>query len=187
MGVTLVSGIPGVGASTICQTARRRLADDVQLVNFRDVMLEQAAARGLAGSRKDLSALTARETRRLQRRAGEYVADRSEVREVILNTSLAAETAEGYLTGLTPDALDGVAPERFVVLEAAPETIVERRVESDRPYGDPSVREIRFEQQINRTATVALAAEAASPVRHLENEGAVDGVATDLVAAVHVE
>jgi adenylate kinase len=187
MGVTLVSGVPGVGASTVCETARQRLDDDVQLVNFRDVMLEQAAARGLAGSRDDLSDLTARETRRLQRRAGEYVADRSEVREVLLNTYLAVETAEGYLTGLAPDAFDGVVPERFVLLEAPPETIVERRVESDRSYDNPSVREVRFEQEINRTATVSLAAETASPVRHLENEGAVDGVAADLVASVHVE
>jgi Archaeal adenylate kinase len=183
MGVTLVSGVPGVGASTVCETARRRLDDDYQLVNFRDVMLEQAAARGLAEQRDDLPRLTARETRRLQRRAGEYVADRSEVRDVLLNTYLAVETEDGYLPGLASDAFDGVAPERFVLLEAAPETIVRRRRESTRPH-DNTVREVRFQQELNRTATVELAAQTGAPVRHVENEEAVDDVAAELVAAL---
>jgi adenylate kinase len=184
MGLTLVSGVPGVGASTVCEEARRRL-DGVQLVNFRDVMLEQAAAHGLAGQRADLDDLSPRELRRLQRRAGEYVADRSEAQDVLLNTYLAAETADGYLTGLAADVFDGVLPDRFVLVEAAPETIVARRSESSRDYGAPSPREVRFQQEVNRTATVSLAAEAASPVRHLENEGSVDETAAALVEAVH--
>lgn len=186
MGLTLVSGVPGVGASTVCEAAHRRL-DDVQLVNFRDVMLEQAAAHGLANQRADLDEISPREIRRLQRRAGEYVADQSESRDVLLNTYLAVETAEGYLTGLTAEAFDGVLPDRFVLLEADPETIVERRHQSARDYGDPSVREVRFQQEVNRTATVSFAAEAATPVRHLENEGSVDQTAASLVEAVHVE
>jgi adenylate kinase len=180
MAVTLVSGVPGVGASTVCERARQRLDDDHQLVNFHDAMLEQAVTLGMAERRADLSALTARETRRLQRRAGEYVADRSEVRDVLLNTYLAVETTDGYLTGLAADALDGVVPERFVLLEAAPETIVERRRESDRTHDD-SVREVRFQQELNRTATASFAAETRSPVRHVENEGSVDEAASRLV------
>jgi adenylate kinase len=180
MGVTLVSGVPGVGASTVCETARRRLDDDHQLVNFRDAMLEQAVSLGLAERRADLGDLTARETRRLQRRAGEYVADRGAVRDVLLNTYLAVETADGYLTGMPVDVLDGVVPDRFVLLEAAPDTIVERRRESDSPY-DESVREVRFQQELNRTATASLAAETRSPVRHVENEGSVDEAASRLV------
>ena len=187
MGLTLVSGIPGVGASTVCETARRHLDDDVQLLNFRDVMLEQAAAHGLAGQRAELNSLSPREIRRLQRRAGEYVADRSAAHEVLLNTYLAAETTEGYLTGLADGGFDGVLPDRFVVIEASPEAIVERRLQSDRDYGDPSPREVQFQQDINRTATVSLASEAASPVRHLENEGPVDPTAESLVEAIHVE
>lgn len=183
MGVTLVSGVPGVGASTVCETTRRRLDDDYQLINFRDVMLEQAAARGLATQRDDLPRLTARETRRLQRRAGEYVADRSEVRDVLLNTYLAVETEDGYLPGLTSDVFDGVVPDRFVLFEAAPETIVERRRESDRPY-DESVREVRFQQELNRTATVDFAADTGAPVRHVENEGSVEDAAANLTAAL---
>ncbi|MFB6168842.1 MAG: AAA family ATPase [Haloferacaceae archaeon] len=186
MGLTLVSGVPGVGASTVCEAARQRLDDDVQLLNFRDVMLEQAAARGLAGQRTDLDELSPRETRRLQRRAGEYVADRSEAHEVLLNTYLAVETAEGYLTGATTEAFDRVLPDRFVLIEAAPATIVERRADSDRDYSGPSEREVRFQQEVNRTATVSFAAEAASPVRHLENEGPAEETAASLVEAVHV-
>lgn len=186
MSVTLISGVPGVGASTVCETARQRLDDDYQLINFRDVMLEQAAARGLAERRDDLPLLSARETRRLQRRAGEYVADRSQVRNVLLNTYLAVETADGYLPGLSPNALDGVRPDRFVLLEAAPETIVDRRgdVGDDEAEG---TRAIRFQQEINRTATVEFAAQTGTPIRHVENEGSVEDTTDEFVAALRAD
>lgn len=184
MGVTLISGVPGVGASTVCETARRRLDDDYQLINFRDVMLEQAAARGLAERRDDLPLLSARETRRLQRRAGEYVADRSQVRNVLLNTYLAVETADGYLPGLSPDALDGVRPDRFVLLEATPETILDRRDGDDETE---NARAVRFQQEINRTATVEFAAETGTPIRHVENEGSVEDTADEFVAALRAD
>jgi adenylate kinase len=183
MGLTLVSGVPGVGASTVCDRALDRLGD-VQLVNFRDVMLEQAVARGVADRRADLAGLSARETRRLQRRAGEFVADRAAVRDVLLNAVLATDTDEGYLPGLTSETLDGAVPDRFVLLEAAPETVARRRAESDRDYGDPTPREVRFQQELNRTATASFAADAGRPVHHVENEGSVEDAADALVAAL---
>ena len=183
MALTLVSGVPGVGASTVCERALGRLGD-VQLVNFRDVMLEQAVARGVADRRADLPRLSARETRRLQRRAGEFVADRAAVRDILLDTVLAAGTEQGYLPGLTTETLDGTVPERFVLLEAAPETIARRRTESDRDYGDPTPREVRFQQELNRTVTASFAAETGRPVQHVENDGSVADATDALVAAL---
>jgi len=185
MGVTLVSGVPGVGTSAVCETARRQLDDGYELVNFGDIMLEQAAANGLATEREQLPELSLRETRRLQRRAAEYVADRAGVRELLVTTYLAAETDEGYLPGLPESALADVAPERFVLVEAAPATILERRSQAPRSYErSPTEREVAFQQDLNRAAAVSYALRTGAPVQLLENTGSVEDAAEQLAGTL---
>ncbi|OYR88207.1 adenylate kinase, partial [Halorubrum distributum] len=89
MSVTLVSGVNGVGLSSVCQAVRRGLGDGYKLINFGDVMLEQAAAMGITTERAQLGTLSQTETRRLQRRAGEFVAEEAATTNVILSTHLA--------------------------------------------------------------------------------------------------
>ena len=104
MAVTLFSGVTGVGLSTICQAVRARVGDEFLLINFGDVMLEQAATHNITSDRQELSALSQRQTQRLQRRAGEYVADKATSNHIILSTHLAVETEAGYIHGL-PDSV----------------------------------------------------------------------------------
>jgi adenylate kinase len=184
MSVTLVSGVPGVGSSAVCREARRSLGEGYELLNFGDAMLEQAMTHGLTRRREELPTLTVRETRRLQRRAGEYVADRARSTDILLNTHLAVETDHGYLPGLPEDVLADVAPDQFVLVEAAPETIRDRREAADRSYDDGSLRQVTFEQDLNRAAAFSYAMRTGAPVRLVENTGDVATAATDLAAAV---
>ncbi|MEF8780133.1 MAG: adenylate kinase [Haloferacaceae archaeon] len=185
MDLTVISGVPGVGASQVCQTARTELGDGYELINFGDVMLEEAAARGLAEGRDDLATLTQRDLRLLQRRAAEYVAGRSRGRAVLLNTHLAVATAHGYLPGLPEPLLSDVDPNRYVLIEAEPETIAERRDEvSYRSYRESGVRSIAFHQDLIRSAAMSYAIQTGAPVRLVENESSADTAAADLVAIV---
>jgi adenylate kinase len=184
MSVSLLSGVPGVGLTTISERARRRLDEEYQLVNFGDVMLEHAATRDWATSRSELATLTRRQTRRLQRRAGEFVADSAETAEILLTTHMAVETDAGYLHGFPDAVLRDVNPGQFVLVEAAPETIRERRAAADRDYGDATARTIEFEQDINRTAAFEYAASVDAPVRHVENDGDVDEAAAVVAEAL---
>jgi adenylate kinase len=184
MAVTLVSGVPGVGLSTIAERTRRQLDDDYELINFGDVMLEQAAAADLATTRSDLSSLPREATRRLQRRAGEFVADEAQNKEVLLTTHLAVETDTGFLPGLPDAVLHDVSPSRFALIEAAPETIVSRRSEGDRDYGDSTAQEVEFEQDLNRAAAFEYAVAADAPISLVENEGDVDAAADDLASVL---
>ena len=173
MSVTLVSGVTGVGLTSICQRVRRQLDDEYLLLNFGDVMLEQAMARDITVDRAELSSLSQRETLRLQRRAAEYVADRSEANDVILSTHLAVKTDAGYIHGLPEGVLRDVAPSTFVLVEADPTTIVDRRGESGRDAEGVTEREIEFEQDLNRTAALEYARERNAPIQFVENEGSV--------------
>ena len=180
MSVTLVSGVTGVGLSTICQQARRRVGEGYTLVNFGDVMLEQAMTHGINVDRDDLSALSRTQTRRLQRRAAEYVADEAQDSEIILSTHLAVETQAGYVHGLPDGVLRDVSPSQFVLVEADPHAISERREGSDRDVQARSTRRIGFEQDLNRTAALEYARERDAPIQYIENEGSVDEAADAL-------
>ena len=178
MGVTVVAGVRGVGVSAVCARARAALSDDYELINFGDVMLEQAAVRGTTVERSALSDLSTREIHRLQRRAGEYVADRAQACEVILSTHLAVETAEGLLPGLPDAVVSDVAPDRFVVVEATPEAIADRRDDA------PSPRQIDFQLDVHRAAATAYAVRTDAPVALLDNTDDVDDAAAELAATL---
>ena len=184
MTVTLVSGVTGVGLSSVCQTARRTLGDGYKLINFGDVMLEQAATGGVVTERGDLATLSQTQTRRLQRRAGEFVADEAETTNVILSTHLAVETQAGYVQGLPDEVLRDVSPTTFALVEASPETILERRRSGDREVQAASERKIAFEQDLNRSAALQYARTQNAPVRFIENEGSVEEAAGRLVDAL---
>lgn len=180
MAVTLVSGVTGVGLSSVCQTVRRGLSDEYKLINFGDVMLEQAATSGITTERSGLGELSQTQTRRLQRRAGEFVADKAETADILLSTHLAVETSAGYIQGLPDEVLHDVSPTAFVLVEANPETILERRGESDREALEASERKVAFEQDLNRSAALQYARDQNAPVRFIENEGGIEEAAERL-------
>ncbi|WP_096395956.1 adenylate kinase [Halorubrum trapanicum] len=184
MSVTLVSGVNGVGLSSVCQAVRRGLGDGYKLINFGDVMLEQAAAMGITTERARLGTLSQTETRRLQRRAGEFVAEEAETTNVILSTHLAVETRTGYVQGLPVEVLQDVSPDAFVLVEAEPATILERRRESDRDLNGVTERRIDFEQDLNRSAALQYARDQNAPVRFVENEGEIEEAAEHLADSI---
>jgi len=183
MEVTVVTGVPGVGASRVCRGARRELDDRYELVNFGDVMLEEAASRGLVEARDELATLPVRDLRLLQRRAGEYVAARARGRAVLLNTHLAVATVHGFLPGLPDAVLSDVAPDRFVVIETDPATVADRRESVDhREYREQGARSIEFHQDLTRSAAMSYATATGAPVRLVDNEGPVEDAVASLTA-----
>ena len=184
MSVTLVSGVTGVGLSSVCQAVRRTLDDSYKLLNFGDIMLEQAAAAGITTDRRELATLTQTQTRRLQRRAGEFVADEATRTNVLLSTHLAVETEAGYVQGLPDEVLGDVSPTSFILVEADPATILDRRAESDKHLVGATERKIAFEQHLNRSAALQCARDQDAPVQFLENEGSIEEAAERMAASL---
>jgi adenylate kinase len=183
MSVTVVAGVTGVGLTSVCQAVRGKLGENYTLLNFGDVMLEQAATSGITTDRGELATLSQSQTRRLQRRAGEFVADKAATTNVILSTHLAVETDAGYLQGLPEAVLADISPTTFILVEAAPDTIRSRRAAGD--GGETaSERKIAFEQQLNRSAALQYAREQTAPVQFLENEGSIEQAAERLANAL---
>jgi adenylate kinase len=183
MTVVFVAGVPGVGVSSVCQEARQTI-EDYELVNFGDVMLEQAATHGLVTARSELASLSRRETERLQYRAGEYLADRAGATDLLVTTHFAVETDAGIVPGLPDSILGEVNPDLFVLIESPAETIHERRAGAARDHDDISVHRIDFLQQLNRTAAFEYAVETNATVELVENDESVEAAAADLVSVI---
>jgi adenylate kinase len=182
---TVISGVPGVGASEVCRHARQQLGDRYKLLNFGDVMLEEAIARGLVSERADLGTLSRQEIRRLQRRAGEFVASKARTNAVLVNTHFAVATAHGFLPGLHAEVLADVDPTRLVLVEADAATIADRRRAVDyREYREQGVRAIDLHQDLNRAGAIHHAFETGCPVRLVENETAPEEAAETLTRIV---
>jgi len=178
----VVTGIPGVGASRVCERTRRRLGDEYTLVNVGDVMVESALEHGLADTRDDLAHLAPRDQRLLQRRAGEHVARKAAEGPLIVNTHLVVHTDAGFLPGLPGDVRMEMDPSVLVVVDAEPETILRRRAGTDRTYPSEGRSVVEFHQQLQSSAALTYSATDGIPIRHVDNDEDLDEAVDDLVA-----
>lgn len=185
MTITIAAGVPGVGSSRVCELTRRALDDGYELLNFGDVMLEEAMANELAAGRDDLRKLPLKEMKHLQRRAGEFVAERARDRDLLVDTHFVLHTAHGFVPGLPESVLREVHPDMLVLVEAPPTTIVERRAGSDhREYPTENAQTVEFHQQLNRSAAVTYSMHADAPIRVVSNEDDVDDAVERLVTMI---
>lgn len=183
MSNVVVSGVPGVGASRVCETARRNLGDEYTLVNVGDVMLQEALEHGLATSREELIRLRLRDQRALQRRAGEYIARESDSGPLLINTHLVVETPLGFIPGMGQTTLSDIDPSAFVIVEATPETIRERREGSERDY-QQFTDSLSFHKQLQSAAAFSYSLQSNAPVHHVRNEKDVDDCGEQLARIV---
>ena len=181
----IVSGVPGVGASKVCEHARRALGEEYTLVNVGDVMLQEALEHGLATDREELVRLRFRDQRALQRRAGEHIARESDSGPLLINTHLVVETPLGYIPGFEESMLRDVDPAAFVVVDADSDTIRERREQSERTYAYFS-QSIDFHKQLQNCAALAYSLESNAPVYHLRNDGEIEETTDQLVTIAGV-
>jgi adenylate kinase len=180
--IVVVTGVPGVGASRVCQRARQELGDTFTLVNFGDVMLEEALEHGLATSRDALADLPFRDQRTLQRRAGEYVTRKASEGPLLVNTHLVVQTGDGFRPGFPPAVRSDVDASVLVVVDAPTDAIARRREESERSYPDAGPSTIAFYQQLQSAAALTYSTETDAPVQHVANDDDVAAAAAELVA-----
>lgn len=165
MGVIVVTGIPGVGKTTVMKKAAEGM--DIQFVTFGTVMVDLAKEMGLVESRDDMRKLTLEQQKSLQIKSAEKVASMG---NVILDTHCTVKTPKGYMPGLPEWVVKKINPTAIVVVEADPEEIFNRRANDPTRNRDPdSKEEIHEHQQINRSASMAYAVLTGSTVKIVFN------------------
>ena len=165
MGVIVVTGIPGVGKTTVMKKAAEGM--DIQFVTFGTVMADIAKELGLVQDRDDMRKLTLEQQKDLQIKTAERVASMG---NVILDTHCTIKTPKGYMPGLPEWVVKKLNPTAIVVVEADAEEIFNRRVNDTTRNRDPDTKEeINEQQMMNRAAAMAYAALTGSTVKIVFN------------------
>jgi len=153
MGVIVVTGIPGVGKTTVMQKAAEGL--DIQFVTFGTVMIDIAKEMKLVKDRDEMRKLTLEQQKQLQIKTAEKV---SKMKNVILDTHCTVKTPKGYMPGLPEWVLKKLNPTAIVIVEADAKEIFDRRAKDLTRNRDPdSVEKIAEHQMMNRAAAMAYA------------------------------
>ena len=153
MGVIVVTGIPGVGKTTVMQKAAEGM--DIQFVTFGTVMIDIAKELKFVKDRDEMRKLTLDQQKQLQIKTAEKV---GKMKNVILDTHCTVKTPKGYMPGLPEWVLRKLNPTAIVIVEADPQEIFNRRAKDTTRNRDPdSVEKIAEHQMMNRAAAMAYA------------------------------
>ena len=165
MGLIVVTGIPGVGKTTVMKKAARGL--DINFVTFGTVMIELAQEMKLVKDRDEMRKLTLEQQKKLQIKTAERIA---KMKNVILDTHCTVKTPKGYMPGLPEWVIKKINPSAIVIVEASPKEIYNRRNKDlTRKRDSDSEEEIDEHQQMNRSIAMAYAALTGATVKIVFN------------------
>jgi adenylate kinase len=160
MGVVVVTGVPGVGKSTVMGSAEEY---GYKIVNFGTIMFEEAQKEGVA-DRDDMRKLAIEDQQRLQKQAGEKI---SGMGNVVVDTHASILTPSGYMPGLPEWTVRALNPDIIVLVEATPDEITGRRNKDASRARDSD--DIGLHQSVNREYAATAAVMTGATVSIVEN------------------
>ncbi len=184
--VVIVTGIPGVGKSTVINTAvqqvKKKHGEDVLILNFGTEMFEVATKAGHVKDRDQLRKMPTSLQRETQRKAGEVIAEKAKSTKVIVDTHTLIQTNNGFLIGLPEWVAKAIMPKTVVLVEADSEKIAGRRTgDVSRIRDAQAVTDIQVHQEMCRAAAVSVGTITGATVRIIKNrEGLVEEAAAEL-------
>ncbi|MCK5150976.1 MAG: adenylate kinase [Candidatus Thorarchaeota archaeon] len=173
--VVIVTGIPGVGKTTVINTAvdfvKEQHDEEVKVLNFGTEMYEVATKKGQVKDRDEMRKLPTAIQRENQRLAGEAIAEKGKLARVIVDTHTLIQTNNGFLIGLPEWVIRAISPKTIVLVEADSENIASRRVDDPARTRDAQlVDDIKVHQQMCRAAAVAGGTLTGATVRIIKNK-----------------
>lgn len=181
--VVVVSGVPGVGKTTVVTDGIRKVEDrlNVSLITYGSVMFEIAQKKRLVENRDDLRRLPIKKQREVQKLAGERIAAMSRSQVVVVDTHTLIQTAAGgFLIGLPKWVAEAIRPASIVLVEADPNNIASRRAkDASRTRDEQLIENIDAHQKLCRAAAIAVATLTGATVMILKNvEGKAEEAST---------
>ena len=183
--VVIVTGIPGVGKTTVINTAveqvKERSGEDVLILNIGTEMFEVATKEGHVKDRDELRKLPTSIQREVQRKAGEAIAEKAKGKTIV-DTHTLIQTNNGFLIGLPEWVVTAINPKTMVLVEADSEKIAGRRTgDETRTRDAQAVADIQIHQDMCRAAAVSVGTITGATVRIIKNrEGLVEEAASEL-------
>ncbi|MFW9981046.1 MAG: adenylate kinase [Candidatus Thorarchaeota archaeon] len=188
--VVIVTGIPGVGKTTVINTAvaqiKEKHNEDILILTIGTEMFEIAEKEGHVKDRDELRKLPTALQRELQRKAGVSIAEKSKSARTIVDTHTLIQTNNGYLIGLPEWVVNAIKPKTIVLVEADSEKIASRRSGDETRMRDAqAVTDIQEHQEMCRAAAVSVGTITGATVRIIKNrEGLAEEAASELANTI---
>ena len=160
MSVVIVTGVPGVGKSTVMAAAE---GYGYKIVNFGTTMFEEAQKDGVK-DRDDMRKLAIEDQQRLQKQAGEKI---SQMGDVVVDTHASILTPSGYMPGLPEWTARALNADIITLVEATPDEIAGRRSKDATRARDSD--DIELHQSVNREYAAVAAVITGATVAIVEN------------------
>jgi adenylate kinase len=168
--VVMITGIPGVGKSTITRLALQKSQVKFRLVNFGDLMFEEAVKQGLVKHRDEMRKLDPMVQKELQLKAAQRIVEIAREEPVLLDTHATIKTPTGYLLGFPREVIETIRPNFIVIIEAKPSEILGRRLRDLKRDRDVETEEqIERHQDLNRAAAISYAMHSDALIKIIEN------------------
>ncbi|WP_297090961.1 adenylate kinase [Thermococcus sp.] len=168
--VVMITGIPGVGKSTITRLALRKTKVKFRLVNFGDLMFEEAVKAGLVSHRDEMRKLNPNVQKELQMKVARRIVEMAKMEPILLDTHATIRTPVGYLLGFPKEVIEVINPNFIVIIEATPSEILGRRLRDLKRDRDVETEEqIQRHQDLNRAAAVSYAMHSNALIKIIEN------------------
>ena len=165
MSIIVVTGIPGVGKTTVMKKAAEGL--NTEFVTMGSVMIDIAKENKIVEDRDDMRKLTLDQQQDLQVKTAEKI---SKMNNVVVDTHCTIKTPQGYMPGLPEWVITKLKPKTIVLVEADPKEIYNRRLsDKSRKRDSDSEEEIKQHQQFNRSAAMAYSAISGATVKIVFN------------------
>ena len=170
----VVTGVPGVGKTTVINGAIERLAAEgvaYEAVNFGTFMFDVAKKENLAENRDEMRKLGKDIQKRLQQTAASEIAALSADANIIIDTHSSVKTPTGFLAGLPEWVLRELMPDIVVLVETDPDQILMRRLgDASRVRDMEGARAIAEHQEFNRAVSAAYAMYTGCTIKIVRNE-----------------
>lgn len=178
MPVVIITGVPGVGKSTVIDAAQK--AKGYKVVVYGTEMFNVAKARGLVKDRDEMRKLEPAVQREIQEAAAHAIANMG---DVIVDTHCTIKTPRGFLPGVPAWVAQSLRPKQFILVEADPHEIVGRRQNDATRARDPDTADdIASHQAINRMAALTVATLTGATVAVVVNaNGKVDATRDQII------
>ena len=184
MKLGIVTGIPGVGKTTILNTIKEILSKENSkflIMNYGDYMLKTAMEMKYVRNRDEMRKLPLNVQRQLQLEAAKNIyKDASSLGDGLsfLDTHAVVRTPGGYLPGLPKHIVEILQPQVIFLIESDPELILKRQ-ENDKTrartdYSDPAViKETMDFARYSAMASAVLVGASVKVVKNVEGDPSI--------------
>ena len=164
-----ITGVPGVGKSTVVQFALECITEKYEILNFGDYMFDTAKEVGMVEHRDEMRMKMPLESYKvIQELAAEKISTKAKETNIILDTHCSVLKPQGYYPGLPHHVLKKLPLDILIVVESSEEDIMTRRRKDEdvRKREEPIIEQ----QRLNRMYAAACSVITGVPVFIFKNE-----------------